>query len=178
MALCCIAAVRVAGPLNIWWDKAPSHAASHTKAAELFAKVIEQPGNSPDMNTKDAAIFPYLERSQQKSGARTKEEIRASVHACWAALPDKTLVRAANRVRKNLKEIIRKKGGNYYRQHARPDPDNIDQECEICEATYERGATEESRMLLCEDCGDGYHVRCLGKKRVPRGEFKCHACTE
>ena len=48
--------------------------------------------------------------------------------------------------------------------------------CEVCEATYEWGRTEESRMLICEDCGEGYHLRCVGHKNVPKGEWRCHAC--
>ena len=41
--------------------------------------------------------------------------------------------------------------------------------CEVCEATYEWGRTEESRMLICEDCGEGYHVRCVGRKKSAQG---------
>ena len=52
----------------------------------------------------------------------------------------------------------------------------IDMACEVCEATYEWGRTEESRMLICEDCGEGYHLRCVGRKKVPKGEWRCHAC--
>lgn len=52
----------------------------------------------------------------------------------------------------------------------------IDMACEVCEATYEWGRTEESRMLICEDCGEGYHLRCVGRKNVPKGEWRCHAC--
>ena len=48
--------------------------------------------------------------------------------------------------------------------------------CEVCEATYEWGRTKESRMLICEDCGEGYHLRCVGRKNVPKGEWRCHAC--
>ena len=48
--------------------------------------------------------------------------------------------------------------------------------CEACEATYEWGRTEESRMLICEDCGEGHHLRCVGRKNVPKGEWRCHAC--
>ena len=48
--------------------------------------------------------------------------------------------------------------------------------CEVCEATYEWGRTEESRMLICEDCGEGYHLRCVNRKKVPKGEWRCHAC--
>ena len=68
------------------------------------------------------------------------------------------------------------KGGNFYNQHARPDPANIDQACSICEATYEQGPTEESCMLICDDCEEGFHVRCVGLKKVPRGEWRCPAC--
>ena len=45
----------------------------------------------------------------------------------------------------------------------------IDMACEVCEATYEWGRTEESRMLICEDCGEGYHVRCVGRKKSAQG---------
>ena len=33
-------------------------------------------------------------------------------------------------------------------------------------------------MLICEDCGEGHHLRCVGRKNVPKGEWRCHACTE
>ena len=75
-----------------------------------------------------------------------------------------------------LQKIIEKKGCNFYRQHARPDPQKIDMACEVCAATYKWGRTEESRMLICEDCGEGYHVRCVGLKKVPKGEWCCHVC--
>ena len=53
-------------------------------------------GNNPDMNTKDAAIFPYLERTQRKMTTRNKAEIQASVQAAWDTLPDITITRACH----------------------------------------------------------------------------------
>ena len=37
--------------------------------------------------------------------------------------------------------------------------------CEVCEATYEWGRTEESRT-----------EESVGRKKVPKGEWRCHAC--
>ena len=71
-------------------------------------------------------------------------------------------------MRANLKKIIEKKGCNFYRQHARPDPPKIDMACEVCAATYEWGRTEESRMLICEDCGEGYMYAAWAAKKSPR----------
>ena len=36
--------------------------------------------------------------------------------------------------------------------------------------------SEESCMLICDDCEEGFHVRCVGLKKVPRGEWRCPAC--
>ena len=60
--------------------------------------------------------------------------------------------------------------------YSRPPLRLLYKKCEVCEATYEWGRTEESRMLICEDCGEGYHLRCVGRKNVPKGEWRCHAC--
>ena len=48
--------------------------------------------------------------------------------------------------------------------------------CEVCEATYEWGRTEESRMLICEDWGRATMCAAWAAKKVPKGEWRCHAC--
>ena len=61
------------------------------------------------MNTKDAAIFPYLERTQQKMNTRNEAEIRASVQVVWGTLPDIMITRACNWVRANFKKSLRRR---------------------------------------------------------------------
>ena len=47
--------------------------------------------------------------------------------------------------------------------------------CELCgESNSGEGV---DAMLLCELCATGWHVKCVGLKHVPDGDWFCPACT-
>ena len=106
--------------LAIWFDKAGCHNCKATLALcnELFDEVILQPGKSPDMSMLDAGVFPWMEREVESRGATTKAEIRAAANAVFAALTPTMLGRVADRVRRNIDNVIKMKGGNFYAEGA------------------------------------------------------------
>ena len=105
-----------AGPISICLDRAPVHTAgvSRKKLEELFDNVYFQTPKSPDLSMCDAGVFPWMEREQQRKGAVTTEQIRASVMATWRALKPEMLKKVANRVRANATKVVELKGGNFY----------------------------------------------------------------
>ena len=114
---------RLLGPsarIAIWFDKAGVHKSKATLALchELFHEVILQPGKSPDMSMLDAGVFPWMEREVESRGATTKAEIRAAANAVFAAPTPMMLGRVADRVWRNIENVIRMKGGNFYAEGA------------------------------------------------------------
>ena len=92
-----------AGPISICLDRAPVHTAgvSRKKLEELFDNVYFQTPKSPDLSMCDAGVFPWMEREQQRRGARSKREIRATVADVWKALKPAMLKKVAGRVRQS-----------------------------------------------------------------------------
>ena len=81
--------------------------------------MIVQPGKSPDTSMLDAGVFPWMEREVEDRGCITKGDIDTAVNAVWRSLTTETLVRVADRVRRNLACIIEVNGGNYYAEGAK-----------------------------------------------------------
>ena len=50
-------------------------------------------------------------------------------------------------------------------------------DCTVCEGCGK--ATDESRLLLCDDCDISYHIYCLDPplEQVPQGNWKCKWCV-
>lgn len=168
----------------MWCDRAPSHIAKQTKEKldELFDEVVFQPGKSPDTNHCDAGVFPYMERVQQDSICWEDEDdaqkLRSSVHAAYAKVDANFCRRVANRVRRNMKKIIAKDGGNYYNETGGRDIDaNVDPSCVACKATYTADKGKHA-MLFCEKCNQGTHVSCAKLRAVPRGAWFCDECKD
>lgn len=104
-------------PLSIQLDRATAHTAKEqqTLLGELFEGGVHfQVGKSPDTNMADAALYPFLERGCEAAGCLTKEDIRKTVTKLWNGISQTTLQRCAERVNKNMRKIIQKKGGNFY----------------------------------------------------------------
>ena len=104
------------GPISIILDKAPIHTAKVAKARleELFDYVYYQTPKSPDLSMCDAGVFPWMEREQQRRGARSesKREIRATVADVWKALKPALLKKVADRVRRHCLKIVELNSGN------------------------------------------------------------------
>ena len=45
--------------------------------------------------------------------------------------------------------------------------------CEICGS-----ADEGDVLLLCDGCDKGFHKKCAGVRRVPKGDWFCACCKE
>ena len=54
------------------------------------------------------------EREVEAAGAETADEIRAAVKAGWKKVTPQMCVAISHRVRKNMAQVIRLKGGNFY----------------------------------------------------------------
>ena len=110
------------GPIAFWMDKAPGHKANATMQllARLFDEVLVQPGKSPDTSMLDAGVFPWMERECENRGCVTKSDIEAAVKAVWGSLTAEKLGRVADRVRRNMHNIVKMKGGNYYDEGSDP----------------------------------------------------------
>ena len=104
------------GPIDIEVDKAPSHkaCANDGSLGKLFDKVEVLAGKAPDMSMCDAGFCPWLERKIEDAGATTADEIRTAATQAWATIDRTMCERVALRVRKNMQQVARLKGGNFY----------------------------------------------------------------
>ena len=68
----------------------------------------------------DAGVFPWMGRECANRGCMTKAAIEAAVKAVWGSLTAETLGRVADRVRRNMHNIVKLNGGNYYDEGSDP----------------------------------------------------------
>ena len=48
-------------------------------------------------------------------------------------------------------------------------------ECKTCDQC--RDPVDEEKMLFCDFCDRGYHIYCVGLRKVPDGRWHCPACA-
>jgi hypothetical protein len=104
------------GKVYIMLDRASVHRSNVTLEAIKAAgfTVIDQPPRSPDFNLLDAFVFPAMERWCNELGAITKTEIEAAVAKCFAKVTPVMCKSAILKVKSNMEESIKLKGGNFY----------------------------------------------------------------
>lgn len=51
----------------------------------------------------------------------------------------------------------------------------VGEHCEVC-GDFDAYTPKTGAMMLCETCGTGWHVKCLGLTRVVRGPYYCVKC--
>ena len=68
----------------------------------------------------DTGVFPWMERECENRGYVTKSDIEVAVKAVWGSLTTETLGRVADRVRRNMHNIVKMNGGNYYDEGSDP----------------------------------------------------------
>lgn len=154
-------------------DLASCHKSAAEYAKKLFKRgVILQSPTSPEFNLLDAAVFPFMERMQQQAGALSLEDIRKSTFDAFELITPELCTKAANRVRANMRVVVKKQGGNWFVEH-RQSEYQPEASCCRCGATYT--GEGESALVLCDKrgCMSGVHNRCLGRKTVPLGKFFC-----
>ena len=69
---------------------------------------------APDISPLDSAICPFTERVVEVEGALTAEDIHKAVRKAWKKVTPEICKKACLRVRRNMKEVIRLNGGNFY----------------------------------------------------------------
>ena len=84
--------------------------------ARQFDEAFLAAGKAPDMSPVDAAVNPHLERSVEDAAATSKAQIRKAVAKAWAKVTPEICKRAVIRVRRNMKQVIKLKGGNFYQE--------------------------------------------------------------
>ena len=76
--------------------------------------------------------------------------IRAATNKAWERVTEGACRHVSNRVRRNMKKIIARQGGNWYSETtARKIDLNIDPPCVVCTSTYAK-STGPLAMMLCE----------------------------
>lgn len=106
------------GPIDVEFDKAGAHKAlvADGDIEKIFGgKAYLAAGKAPDMSPLDAGACPYLERVVEQEGAQTKQEIRAAVKRAWKKVDKGVCEGIMKRVRRNMSNVIRLNGGNFYR---------------------------------------------------------------
>jgi hypothetical protein len=74
------------------------------------------PSNSPDLNTIEPIWF-WIKKEIIKRGAiSNKKKLRARWERCWEDLPQKMIQEWIERIPYHIKEIIRYKGSNKYKE--------------------------------------------------------------
>ena len=105
------------GPISFLHDKASCYEALAKDGTleGVFDEVEVAAGKAPDMSHLDAGVCPFIERAVEAEGAETPDEIRAAAKKAWKQVSTPEMCqKIAKRVRKNMKEVIRLKGGNFY----------------------------------------------------------------
>ncbi|XP_039301586.1 PHD finger protein 10-like, partial [Nilaparvata lugens] len=53
-----------------------------------------------------------------------------------------------------------------------------DWQCTDCKTCIEcKDPADEERMLFCDLCDRGYHIYCVGLRKVPNGRWHCQVCS-
>lgn len=51
-------------------------------------------------------------------------------------------------------------------------------QCTDCKTCWQcRRPSDDDKMLFCDRCDRGYHIYCVGLRKVPNGRWHCQQCT-
>lgn len=48
-------------------------------------------------------------------------------------------------------------------------------DCKTCSQC--RAPSDDDKMIFCDRCDRGYHIYCVGLRKVPNGRWHCQQCT-
>jgi transposase len=99
-------------------DNAPAHRSKYQ--LEVFCNWhvlrMEWCPNSPDINAIEPTWF-WMKKETTKRGASTnRKKLRSRWEKCWKELSQKKIQEWIERIPNHIKEIIRLKGGNEYKE--------------------------------------------------------------
>lgn len=52
---------------------------------------------------------------------------------------------------------------------------NYCSDCKTCDQCHD--PADEEKMLFCDYCDRGYHIYCVGLRKIPEGRWHCPACA-
>ncbi|KAF6843947.1 origin recognition complex subunit 4 [Colletotrichum musicola] len=61
---------------------------------------------------------------------------------------------------------------------AEEEEEEEDEDEDLCEVCSKPDSKPGNRMLLCDGCDKGYHQKCCGVPKVPKGDWYCKDCVE
>jgi len=102
-------------------DNAPSHSSHYQQEVFDAAQVsrLIWPANSPDLNMIEPCWY-WMKRETTKKGAFTSATaLKAAWIKLWREMPQKKIQEWIERIPIHIKEVIRLKGGNEYKEGRR-----------------------------------------------------------
>ena len=102
-------------------DNAPSHSSYYQQEVFDAAQVsrLIWPANSPDLNMIEPCWY-WMKRETTKKGAFTSATaLKAAWIKLWREMPQKKIQEWIERIPIHIKEVIRLKGGNEYKEGRR-----------------------------------------------------------
>ncbi|CBF87508.1 hypothetical protein AN9381.2 [Aspergillus nidulans FGSC A4] len=100
-------------------DSAPAHChriQQHVYKAEDVQKILDWPGNSPDLNAIEPCWAWMKKRTTSRGAPRDKKTGEAEWRQAWADLPQETIQHWIERLICHIQIVIELEGGNEYKE--------------------------------------------------------------
>ena len=100
-------------------DSAPAHCyqiQQHVYKAEDVQKILDWPGNSPDLNAIEPCWAWMKKRTTSRGAPRDKKTGEAEWRQAWADLPQETIQHWIERLIRHIQIVIELEGGNEYKE--------------------------------------------------------------
>jgi hypothetical protein len=79
-------------------------------------KLLDWPGNSPDLNTIEPCWFWLKKRTTARGAPRDKKTGKEAWIKAWDELPQERIQHWIERLMRHIKEVIEHEGGNEYKE--------------------------------------------------------------
>ncbi|CBF83503.1 uncharacterized protein ANIA_03048 [Aspergillus nidulans FGSC A4] len=100
-------------------DSVPAHChriQQHVYKAEDVQKILDWPGNSPDLNAIEPCWAWMKKRTTSRGAPRDKKTGEAEWRQAWADLPQETIQHWIERLIRHIQIVIELEGGNEYKE--------------------------------------------------------------
>ena len=99
-------------------DSAPAHSSKLQTPVWMASGILRLlwPGNSPDLNMIEPCWFYQKKKTTEKGPPKAGKDARSRWIEAWKALPQEKIQAWIERIPRHIKEVIRLKGGNNYKE--------------------------------------------------------------
>ena len=99
-------------------DNAPAHSSKLQTPVWMSAGILRLlwPGNSSDLNMIEPAWIHQKRKTTEKDPPTSGKDARSRWKEAWKALPQEKIQAWIERIPRHIKEVIRLKGGNEYKE--------------------------------------------------------------